>query len=63
MSHIDAKNMTGELLEVTFIRDVRMTLYGRCYDVKTLKRCCENVVLKSCSDWEIYAYLSFIGNQ
>ena len=51
MSHIDAKNMTGELLEVTFIRDVRMTLYGRCYDVKTLKRRRNNVILMLCAGW------------
>ena len=31
--------------------DVRTTLYGRCYDVKTLKRRPYNVVLTSCAGW------------
>ena len=34
------------------------TLYGCCYDVKTLKWRCNNVVLTSCADWSVlYVWL------
>ena len=33
-------------------RDVRTTLHGRCYDVKTLKRRHNNVVLTPYAGWE-----------
>ena len=33
--------------------DVRTTLYGRCCDIKTLKRCRYNVVLTLCVGWEV----------
>ena len=33
--------------------NARTTLYGRCYDVKTLKRRCYNVALTSCAGWEL----------
>ena len=31
--------------------DVRTTLYGRCYDVKTRKRLRYDAVLTSCTGW------------
>ena len=34
--------------------DVITTLYGRWYDIKTLKRRPYNVVMTSCVDWEPY---------
>ena len=31
--------------------DIKAKLHGRCYDVKTLKKCRNNVVLTSCAGW------------
>jgi len=32
-------------------QDVKTTLLGRCYDVKTIKQCCIGVILTSCAGW------------
>ena len=50
LNYIEKKNFSGlvVLLHSIFSQqehDVKMTLYGRCYDVKTLKRRSYNVVL------------------
>ena len=44
------------------VHDVRTTLYGHCYDVKTLKRRRNNIVLTPWACWELLIgrFLSFI---
>ena len=41
--------------------DVRTALYGRCYDVKTLKQYLYNVVLTSCTIWVYKKYLIWVN--
>ena len=46
---------TGKNKPFSNEHDVRTTLYGRCYDIKTFKRRLYNVVLTSCVGWMFYA--------
>jgi len=34
-------------------RDVKTALFGRCYNVKTVRQRCSDVALASCVGWEV----------